>query len=582
MTARQLSFLRFTKDMQWSQVVISLVVSALYCLSFAFLLDRLLPDNNLNVTRNFIGAVWKILLATATILSLLIFLLSKTGRDDKPIFSNKSVFLSPADVVLVLLPLTPIVQYVLNNQNILSLSGSLLVVGVFAVFTMVFVLFIPTLFSKFGAAKILMMVGIAFAFTVADMAALTAKHDWFEYGNLIIQLALFCAVFAITALVYGYIGRKFAYFVVLLYFVSNSIYSFSSVDQTGTEVLGIDTGNRLVQLVGDKTPETTPSIYFLVYDAYVANETMLSYGIDNSAQEEYLAGLGFKLYPHTYSTAAFTIGTMSRVFSVSSHYYGQPRTAASGNGVVQHLLQGFGYKTYGLFWSDYFFQAGGSSYDYSYPELSAPHWMLTKAILMGEFRFDVKFDNPERQEFVDHKYRVFGKNGRSPKLVYMHDNRPNHSQNSGKCLPDETELFAARLDIANAEMKENLTAILRDDPEAIIIVAGDHGPYLTKNCKNTGGVYQASDITRQDIQDRYGTFLAIKWPTDKGNKYDDIVVIQDVFPAIFATIFDDARYLNAKIKPKTMRTQIVSGVSVRKGIIHGGPNDNEPLFLSPK
>ena len=309
---------------------------------------------------------------------------------------------------------------------------------------------------------------------------------------------------------------------------------------------------------------------------------MLSYGIDNSAQEEYLAGLGFELYPHTYSIAAFTLGTMSRVFSASAEYWGQPRTAASGNGAVQHLLQGFGYKTYGLFWSDYFFQAGGSSYDYSFPELKPAHWMLTKAILMGEFRFDVEFDSPKLPEFLARKYQVFERNNATPKLIYMHDNRPNHSQNSGKCLPNETDLFAQRLALANTEMKENLTAIMDDDPDAIIIVAGDHGPYLTKNCTTMGGHYKAHEITRQDIQDRYGTFLAIKWPRSINTGYDDIVVLQDVFPAVFAAIFDDARYLDARVQSKTIRTQITSGVSVGKGIIHGGVNDGEPLFLSPK
>ena len=131
-------------------------------------------------------------------------------------------------------------------------------------------------------------------------------------------------------------------------------------------------------------------------------------------------------------------------------------------------------------------------------------------------------------------------------------------------------------------MKKNISAIERDDPNAIVVVAGDHGPYLTKNCTDTLGRYETSDISRLDVQDRYGSFLAIKWPSDKHIKYDDIVIIQDVFPVIFSTIFDDAKFLQARIKPNTLRTEHTSSVSVLNGVIKGGPNDGEPLFLTPK
>ena len=45
-----------------------------------------------------------------------------------------------------------------------------------------------------------------------------------------------------------------------------------------------------------------------------------------------------------------------------------------------------------------------------------------------------------------------------------------------------------------------------------------------------------SEITRQDIQDRVVTFLAVRWPTSDFHKYDDIIVLQDLFQSIFAYI----------------------------------------------
>lgn len=580
-----------TRNFQHPRIVAFLIVSSLYCFSFALFLDHLLPSSDLSVNRAFVDVAWKIFLLTAGLIFLFVFLFSRIRGDKSSLPQIVDDSIKPADSILVLLPLTPIIQYVLNNQDILSVTGSLSIIGIFAAFTIVISLIIPTLFTRFGLARTLMMTGIAFAFTITNMASLSASQNWFESGELAFQLAQFFVIFAMGSVVYIIAGRNFTYLIVVLYFVINGYFNLPLVEKTDERALATDPKNKLIQLVDSKKPKYTPNIYFLVYDAYVANETMSGYGIDNKPQEEYLAEKGFKLYPHTYSVAAFSVGTMSRVFSVTTGYHGKPRSAVSGDGPVQRLFQGFGYKTYGLFPIDYFFQTNGSSYDYSFPELQATHafrgskathWMITKAILMGEFRFDVEFGSPSRQDFLDRKTRAFGKDRRSPKLVYIHDNQPGHSQNSGKCRTDETKLFADRLRIANTEMKKNISAIERDDPNAVVVVAGDHGPYLTKNCTDTGGKYETSDVSRLDVQDRYGSFLAIKWPSDNHIKYDDIVIIQDVFPAIFATIFDDAQYLQARIKPNTLRTEHTSSVSVLDGVIKGGPNDGEPLFLKPK
>lgn len=345
-----------------------------------------------------------------------------------------------------------------------------------------------------------------------------------------------------------------------------------------------DTDNKLVELLGSRKPLSTPDIYLLVYDSYVINETMLGYGIDNSAQEKYLEALGFELYPHTYSVAGASIGTMSRTLNASTEYYGSARRGVSGDGIVQNLLESFGYETYGIFRSDYFFQGIGSSYDFSFsfPFPGACHKLLTKAIFMGEFRFDVEFDKPSHEQFVEHKLSGFESVPNKPRFVYMHDHLPGHSQNSGACRLNETALFKERLIQANYEMKQDIETITHKDPGAIIVVASDHGPYLTKNCITTGGHYDISEISRLDVQDRFGTFLAIKWPAEDFSEYDDITVLQDIFPAIFAYLFEDDRLLEAKVASTTLGDKVISGASVKNGIIYGGINDGEPLFVDRK
>jgi len=67
---------------------------------------------------------------------------------------------------------------------------------------------------------------------------------------------------------------------------------------------------------------------------------------------------------------------------------------------------------------------------------------------------------------------------------------------------------------ANAEMIADVEMALANNPNAIIILAGDHGPALT------GDVFQISDFKSQEnvgrlnILDRYGILLAIRWPQE--------------------------------------------------------------------
>ena len=58
---------------------------------------------------------------------------------------------------------------------------------------------------------------------------------------------------------------------------------------------------------------------------------------------------------------------------------------------------------------------------------------------------------------------------------------------------------------ANTEMKNDVLNILNNDVDPIIVLLSDHGPSLTKNCRELKN-YNISEIDKYDVQDRYGTF----------------------------------------------------------------------------
>jgi len=566
-----------------ANLVIPLVSLMIYCWTFVIISSWLMLEGvNYHFARRTGGLVF-----FATIVLIIIMIVGIKMRWFKSPFFDKAIQgnITSVDILLILLPLTPVTQFVITNHEILDGIDYLYALALFALFSSIFIFFLPMAFNLLAPTRAPFIVGLAFIYMIASMGAMTDFFSWYEMGSLKIQLLVFGVLTGILWMLYNMENKKILHFLVLINFTVGTLIRFVSLD--GSISSAPIESNQLISLVEGKNASIMPNIYLLVYDAYVPNETMIAYGIDNMAQEEFLETQGFAFYPHTYSVGSSTVGTMSRVFNASPEYYGNVRRGVSGDGLAHRILHDLGYETYGLFYYDYMFRGVGIHYDHSMPEsysISSP--LLLKSVILGEFRFDIEKVGDSKEtlkQLIQAKREFLKKASNAQSFVYAHSTQPSHAQISGTCLPDEVDLFNHRLNAANDEMKLDVDLLIKSDPSAIIIIAGDHGPYLTKNCYQTKeGGYDISEISRLDVQDRYGAFLAIRWPTKDYDRYDEITVLQDLFPAIFSYIYKDDRILDAKIAPITLEDYVVSGVSVNNGIIIGGIDDGQPLYISVK
>ena len=107
-----------------SHALVPLVVVTLYCVVLA----HVLPDG---VNKVFAGRAWKLFLSLAVAVGLLAFVLWKFGKSTRLLPGKETEDVGLRDFVLLLLPLTPVVQYIIVNQDILSPSVSLSVFGIF-------------------------------------------------------------------------------------------------------------------------------------------------------------------------------------------------------------------------------------------------------------------------------------------------------------------------------------------------------------------------------------------------------------------------------------------------------------------
>lgn len=500
-------------------------------------------------------------------------------RQNKPRLSSNLL-------LLLLLPLTPIIQYIINNIEVLSVLDSLRVLSFFIIFSGILSLLIPYLLAIISNFRVLIALGLAFSSTIILMPYLSKLFNWFQTGNFLIQLLFFFSLFILVLLMISNKLRKVFYIYLIINLILNPTIQFFSknVFSETEEQISQIWDNELLSFMSEKVPEDTPDVFFLVYEAYVPNETLMAYGFDNKTQEELLQDYGFKIYPNIYSIGSPTLNSLSRVFNISANLSSNPRYGIAGDGVVQKMFKNLDYTLYGYVTSSWIYRGYGSKYDYSYPneKVFDSDEMLISAILIGEFQSNLFFDVTLNDEFVHAKHLIFENISSVPTFAYIHSTFPGHSQISGRCLPKEIDLYLQRLEIANREMQQDIEILLKTHPNSIVIIAGDHGPYITDSCFGLSDEYDISEISRLDIQDRFATFLAIRWPSNDYEDFDDIVVLQDLFPAIFAYIFDDKSFLETKIEPNIMDTYVISGATVKDGIIYGGVDDGQPLFINPE
>ena len=113
---------------------------------------------------------------------------------------------------------------------------------------------------------------------------------------------------------------------------------------------------------------------------------------------------------------------------------------------------------------------------------------------------------------------------------------------------------------------------------AVVIVAGDHSGYLDRNCRATLDDVPLNSVTRLDIQDRFGTFLAIRWPDGMAPQVD-IQLLQDVMPAVLAAVSGDREiWTNRGTANAEVTHGLPDGMSLLNGQITGGPLDGQRLF----
>lgn len=309
------------------------------------------------------------------------------------------------------------------------------------------------------------------------------------------------------------------------------------------------------QYLHDLELKDKPNIYLFVYDGLPNPRVFREQNLPLEPMQKLFEHYGYKIYEDTYTIGNESLNSMAMTLNISAEQYqsmSKMQDIYSGNSVVNLLLTGAGYGSYNLlenyFTGTYAITNQDLVTEYFPPkELTAVEsdffLTLLRGVLQGEFRFDTKgimvadrYTEADRQQ---RKHELI-RDGVSPKFVIDQVSKPSHSQNSGKCLPNETELWIERYYQALEYLERDLKALNEHDPNSIAVFIGDHGPSLLGDCYVLQN-YKREDITPELMWDRIGTMVAIHWPDSlRASKYDqNLTINQDLFAVILAYLADD-------------------------------------------
>lgn len=565
-----------------SQILNKLIIDVAVCLFFVFSCMFILSITILDgYTKQFLERGYKLVGVITIITSIVFFIFWKINKFK--IDRNKIKLPKFREFILLTIPMSPVLDFAFHNLEYLSFIGMLYMIFLTLSFAILLGYILPIFFSYFGSYNILMASGLALSFTILNIPKINSNPNNHLFDSQFVTQGAYLTISFI--IIYSlYILNKRILYIFSIIFVLTGV-SFNTLNIFSTKSINSNLTKKYDDFFNDDKNKiiNKKDIYILIYESYANLETLNYYGFNNSKQMKFLEENNFKIYHGTYSNAATSLNSTSRILEIDGPISKHGRYYLSGNSFGLNILKSNSYKTIGLFSSPFPFGSYPIRWDEYYPKENVKMIggkIITKAIFQGEFRFDIFNDDYDYSKYLNLKNYYLKSKINKPKLFFTHNNYPGHSQNSGKCLPNERFKYFEGMKKANLEMRNDISNIKKNNPNSIIVIAGDHGPYLTKNCKTLIG-YDKNDIDRFDIQDRYGSFLAINWPEELMADELNLEILQDIFPAILTSVTENKNlFEELKVERKFFDkfNTITGGINVLNGIIQGGKDDGKPLF----
>lgn len=281
-----------------------------------------------------------------------------------------------------------------------------------------------------------------------------------------------------------------------------------------------------------------PNIYYIQPDGYASFKNLREspYNYENSDFELFLRDEGFTLYDNYRSNYFSTLLSNSSMFSMKHHYSAKDvdlyaaRDIIVGDNPVLKILKKNHYKTFFLTEKPYLvINRPSMGYDYCNVDYSG----------LPYIRDGWDYDEPLLEDFMSLTI-----NKDSGNFYFIEKMSPNHIQgfkSNSTGIAGERSKYLSRLEETNEWLKKIIRYIEAKDPDALIIIAADHGGYVGFDY-----TLQAYEKTTNPelVKSIFGAHLAIKWNNPAYKEYDvNLKSSVNLFRTVFSYLAQDKKYL---------------------------------------
>lgn len=408
-------------------------------------------------------------------------------------------------------------------------------------------------------AKILK--SVVFSTAMVSMTMGLSRYMWVHmlgnnYNNYPLLITIWLIAVAFTSFIAYTIGFRFINVLLAVFIVmSMAVLTKHELDERKTLPFVPPPENIPLTF----TLKKKPNIYYIHFESFHSREVINKYyNFDIPELFEYLDKAEFSVYKDFYTNYIDSLNSLISLFSMTHHYYrfnyndlDIQRSAFSllGNNNIFKILKHNGYSLNAVLYNNYLFRDYLGMFDYS----NQPYRTSSRDFISVLFSTLCRY-KPLKKKVLDTWAHFFGKKEirmtfeefleRYPD-TYIKKNHPaffflyfgaNHIHELNDFYPGPGPDFggvenwlAVYRNYVGYGLKylyDFLDAIIKHDPEALIVIAGDHGSYkygrdlgLKQHPEYLNGTANINDMFREyglepiDIsRNTIEVLLAIRWP----------------------------------------------------------------------
>ena len=289
--------------------------------------------------------------------------------------------------------------------------------------------------------------------------------------------------------------------------------------------------------------KTHPNIYLIQPDGYSSFKHLKAppYNATDTTFQVTLENSGFKLYDDFRSNYYSTLTSNASMFAMKHHYYdntyrgnlktyGAQEVVVGEDNVAVQILKKNGYTSHLLTDNSYFLvNRKNSMFEFcNIPQEKVLLWDTG-----GISGIDIVEDFENLLETTSDSHNFF----------FIEKTVPSHimyGEGASLGIPAERERYFERLKMADDWLTALLAQIEKQDKNALVIIAADHGGYVglsyVKEVENR-------KLTEVETVSVFNSLLAIKWPNNEEPAYLDLDSNVNLFRNVFAYLAENPSLL---------------------------------------